>query len=65
MSKVDEGFKLFAEMMRNGGVPEPSIFFDLILGLIKLNRWEEALQISHSACLMGISWAAEEMAQSK
>jgi len=52
MSKIDEGFELFAEMIRNGGVPEPSIFFDLILGLIKLNRWEEALRISHSACLM-------------
>uniref|UniRef100_A0A803KPL7 Pentatricopeptide repeat-containing protein n=1 Tax=Chenopodium quinoa TaxID=63459 RepID=A0A803KPL7_CHEQI len=52
-SKVDEGFELFADMTRNRGVPEPSVFFHLIIGLIKLNRWEEALQISHSTCLMG------------
>ncbi|KAL2942447.1 hypothetical protein RDABS01_030797 [Bienertia sinuspersici] len=57
-SKVDEGFELFADMIKNGGVAEPSIFFQLVTGLIKLNRWEEALQISHSTCQMSVEGIA-------
>ncbi|KAL9239972.1 hypothetical protein vseg_014241 [Gypsophila vaccaria] len=53
-SKINEACELFSEMTRNGGVPEPSVFFDLILGIIKVDRWGDALQILYSTCEMGI-----------
>ncbi|KAH9607905.1 hypothetical protein KSS87_000880, partial [Heliosperma pusillum] len=47
-SKIDEACELFSDMTRNGGVPEPSIFFNLITGLVRVDLWGEALQILHS-----------------
>ncbi|CAO2837119.1 unnamed protein product [Amaranthus hypochondriacus] len=65
-SKVHEGVELLVDLIRNGGVPEASVFFDLIIGLVKLNRWEEAFELSHSACEMGIKWLPNgEVAESK
>ncbi|KAJ4839334.1 hypothetical protein Tsubulata_029969 [Turnera subulata] len=58
--KVDKAFKLYAEMIERGGVPELSVFVHLIKGLVRVNRWEEALQLSHGMCQMGVQWVHEE-----
>ncbi|KAE9452864.1 hypothetical protein C3L33_15234, partial [Rhododendron williamsianum] len=50
--KVDKAFELFGDMIRRGGVPDLSVFFYLIKGLIMVNRWDEALQLSDSICNM-------------
>ncbi|GMH08712.1 hypothetical protein Nepgr_010552 [Nepenthes gracilis] len=55
-SKVDEGFELFADTLRRGDIFDVSTFCHLIVGLVRLNRWDEALQLSYSACHMGINW---------
>ncbi|XP_061993179.1 pentatricopeptide repeat-containing protein At1g06710, mitochondrial [Rosa rugosa] len=57
-NKADKALQLFAEMIRLGGYPELSTFFHLIKGLIKINRWDEALQLSDSICQMDIQWAS-------
>ncbi|XP_059632863.1 pentatricopeptide repeat-containing protein At1g06710, mitochondrial [Cornus florida] len=54
--KVYKALELYHHMIERGGVPELTIFFHLIKGLIKVNRWEEALQLSHSLCYMDINW---------
>ncbi|GAB2294181.1 hypothetical protein Dimus_028400 [Dionaea muscipula] len=51
-SKVDEGFDLFSDMLERGGICELSVFIHLILGLIRLGRWDEALQLSYTTCHM-------------
>ncbi|KAK8549282.1 hypothetical protein V6N13_008959 [Hibiscus sabdariffa] len=50
--KVNKAFELYAEMTRLGGVPELSTFIHLVKGLIAVNKWEEALQLSDSFCQM-------------
>ncbi|CAL5391821.1 unnamed protein product [Camellia sinensis] len=50
--KVDKAFELYGEMIRRGGVPDLTVFFHLIKGLIKVHRWEEAFQLSDSLCNM-------------
>ncbi|MBA0555363.1 hypothetical protein Golob_025546 [Gossypium lobatum] len=50
--KVNEAFELYSDMTRMGGVPEISTFIHLIRGLITVNKWEEALQLSDSFCQM-------------
>lgn len=50
--KVEKAFELYVDMIQKGGVPELSDFTNLIKGLIKVNKWEEALQLSHSLCNM-------------
>lgn len=54
--KVDEAFKLYAEMISRGGIPELGTFTSLIRGLIKANRWKEALELTDALCQMGINW---------
>ncbi|KAH1096100.1 hypothetical protein J1N35_013021 [Gossypium stocksii] len=54
--KVNEAFELYSDMTRMGGVPEISTFIHLIKGLITVNKWEEALQLSDSFCQMDIQW---------
>ncbi|RVW92391.1 Pentatricopeptide repeat-containing protein, mitochondrial [Vitis vinifera] len=49
---VDKAFELYADMIKRGGIPELSIFFYLVKGLIRINRWEEALQLSDCICQM-------------
>jgi pentatricopeptide repeat protein len=49
-SQIEEAFELYSEMTRNGIVPELSVFVWLIMGLIKVNKWNEALQLSYSIC---------------
>jgi pentatricopeptide repeat protein len=51
-SKVDKAFELYTDMVRRGGVAELSTFVLLIKGLININKWEEALQLSDSICQM-------------
>ncbi|KAA3485564.1 pentatricopeptide repeat-containing protein mitochondrial-like [Gossypium australe] len=45
---------------KDGGVPELSTFIHLIKGLITVNKWEEALQLSDSFCQMDIQWLREK-----
>ncbi|KAK6914598.1 Pentatricopeptide repeat [Dillenia turbinata] len=52
--KVDEAFKLYADMISKGAVPDISVFSILIKGLVKVDRWAEALQLSDSVCQMSI-----------
>ncbi|XP_015887029.3 pentatricopeptide repeat-containing protein At1g06710, mitochondrial [Ziziphus jujuba] len=59
-SNVDKAFGLFAKMVTRGGVPELSTFIHLIKGLRKVNKWEEALQLSDSICQMDIIWLQQE-----
>ncbi|OAY32027.1 pentatricopeptide repeat-containing protein At1g06710, mitochondrial isoform X2 [Manihot esculenta] len=58
--KVDEAFKLYADMIRRGCVPELSILVHLIMGLLRVGKWEEALQLSDSMVQMGIHWVHEK-----
>ncbi|KAK7817169.1 pentatricopeptide repeat-containing protein, partial [Quercus suber] len=50
--KVVKAFELYTDMVRMGGVAELSTFVHLIKGLININKWEEALQLSDSICQM-------------
>ncbi|KAI3683428.1 hypothetical protein L1987_83931 [Smallanthus sonchifolius] len=54
--RVEKAFELYADMISKGGVPEFSILVNLVKGLVKVNRWEEAIQLSHSLCYMDIQW---------
>ncbi|KAL8098203.1 hypothetical protein AgCh_031099 [Apium graveolens] len=51
-NNFEKAFGLYADMIRKGGLSEISDFTSLIKGLIKVDRWEEALQLSHSLCCM-------------
>ncbi|WCJ30369.1 Tetratricopeptide repeat (TPR)-like superfamily protein [Euphorbia peplus] len=57
--KVDQAFKLYAEMIRKGCVPEINTFFYLIKGLLRVGKWEEAFQLCDSICQMDIHWVEE------
>ena len=50
--KSFKAFELYTDMVRMGGVAELSTFVHLIKGLININKWEEALQLSDSICQM-------------
>ncbi|KAJ9558825.1 hypothetical protein OSB04_013439 [Centaurea solstitialis] len=50
--RVEKAFELYADMIGKGGVPELSVFVNLVKGLVKVNRWEEAIQLSRSLCYM-------------
>ena len=50
--KVDKAFELYGDMIKRGGIPELNILFFLVKGLIIINRWEEALQLSDCICQM-------------
>ncbi|BFG15669.1 hypothetical protein CerSpe_019430 [Prunus speciosa] len=59
-NKVGKALELFADMIRQGGIPELMTLFDLIKGLIKINKWDEALQLTDSICQMDIHWLLQE-----
>lgn len=50
--KVEKAFELYMDIISKGAAVELSVFSNLIKGLILVNRWEEALQLSHSVCCM-------------
>jgi pentatricopeptide repeat protein len=50
--KADKAFELYADMISRGSIPELSILVHLIKGLLRVNRWEEALQLLDSICQM-------------
>ncbi|KAF5190750.1 Pentatricopeptide repeat-containing protein [Thalictrum thalictroides] len=54
--KVEKAFEMYGDMVKQGDIPEISVLFDLIRGLIQINKWDEALQFSDSLCHMGIYW---------
>ncbi|XP_012078862.1 pentatricopeptide repeat-containing protein At1g06710, mitochondrial [Jatropha curcas] len=58
--KVDKAFKLYADMISRGCAPELSILVYLIKGLLRVNKWEEAMQLSDSICRMDIQWVQEK-----
>uniref|UniRef100_A0A166D4C2 Pentacotripeptide-repeat region of PRORP domain-containing protein n=1 Tax=Daucus carota subsp. sativus TaxID=79200 RepID=A0A166D4C2_DAUCS len=51
-NKFEKAFGLYTDLIRKGGLPEISDFTSLIKGLIRVDRWEEALQLSHGLCCM-------------
>ena len=53
--KVVKAFELYTDMVRMGGVAELSTFIHLIKGLININKWEEALQLSDSIVIWSVS----------
>ncbi|XP_026408888.1 pentatricopeptide repeat-containing protein At1g06710, mitochondrial-like [Papaver somniferum] len=55
--KVDEAFGLYVDMTRMGYIPDISVIFNLIKGLTKVNKWDEALQLSDSICQMDINFS--------
>ncbi|XP_042516229.1 pentatricopeptide repeat-containing protein At1g06710, mitochondrial [Macadamia integrifolia] len=59
-SKVEKAFELYADMTRRGHIPDISVFFFLIKGLVKVNKWDEALQLSDSIYHMDIYWHPRE-----
>ncbi|KAJ0091781.1 hypothetical protein Patl1_26276 [Pistacia atlantica] len=62
--KVDKAFELYVDMTRKGGVPQLSTFVHLIKGLIRVNRWEDALQLSDGICQTDINWLQEDGSRS-
>ncbi|KAL1827085.1 hypothetical protein ACET3Z_005497 [Daucus carota] len=59
-NKFEKAFGLYTDMIRKGGLPEISDFTSLIKGLIRADRWEEALQLSHGLCCMDIIWITQK-----
>ncbi|KAK6122852.1 hypothetical protein DH2020_043378 [Rehmannia glutinosa] len=52
--RVDEAFELYADIVGKGEIPEFGVFVELIKGLLKVNRWEDALILSESLCYMDL-----------
>ncbi|KAI3459749.1 hypothetical protein Pfo_016412 [Paulownia fortunei] len=50
--RVDMAFELYADIIGKGEIPEFGVFVDLIKGLLKVNKWEDALILSESLCHM-------------
>ncbi|KAH6788454.1 Tetratricopeptide repeat superfamily protein [Perilla frutescens var. frutescens] len=61
--RIDEAFELYADIIGKGYIPEFSVFVALIKGLLKVNRWEDALILSESLCHMDIQWLSNENVQ--
>ncbi|KAK6797763.1 hypothetical protein RDI58_005465 [Solanum bulbocastanum] len=51
-NKIDLAFELYVDMTKKGAVPELTDFVNLIKGLISMNKWENALEISESLYYM-------------
>ncbi|OIV94978.1 hypothetical protein TanjilG_22175 [Lupinus angustifolius] len=51
-SRVDKAFELYAIMISKNVVPELSTFVHLIKGLVRVDKWQEALELSDSICQM-------------
>lgn len=50
--RIDEAFKLYADTIGKGDIPDFSVIVNLIKGLLKVNRWDDALLLSESLCHM-------------
>ncbi|GFP80716.1 pentatricopeptide repeat-containing protein at1g06710 mitochondrial [Phtheirospermum japonicum] len=48
--RVDKAFELYADIIGKGEIPEFGVFVDLIKGLVKVNKWEDALILSEILC---------------
>ncbi|XP_022150421.1 pentatricopeptide repeat-containing protein At1g06710, mitochondrial [Momordica charantia] len=59
-TKIGHAFELFNDMIRQGAIPDLGTFVHLITGLIKVSRWEEALQLADIICQMDINWLQQE-----
>lgn len=55
--RVDKAFELYTDIMEKGEVPELGSIVYLIKGLIKDNRWEDALILSESLCRMVLKYS--------
>ncbi|XP_060191599.1 pentatricopeptide repeat-containing protein At1g06710, mitochondrial [Lycium barbarum] len=51
-NKLDLAFELYVDMIKKGAVPELTDFVNLIKGLISVNKWENALELSESLYYM-------------
>ncbi|KAK2633119.1 hypothetical protein EUGRSUZ_L00553 [Eucalyptus grandis] len=58
--KVDKAFELYADLIKQGGIPKLSTFVDLIRGLVKVHKWDEVLQLSDCLCQMNIVLVKDE-----
>ncbi|RWW43641.1 hypothetical protein BHE74_00050670 [Ensete ventricosum] len=47
-SKVEKAIELYSQMLKKGYVPELIIFFCLIKGLLRVNKWDEALELLYT-----------------
>ncbi|CAI0397201.1 unnamed protein product [Linum tenue] len=56
-NKVDMAYELYADMIGKGIVPQLSTFAHLIKGLLRLNKWDEALHLLDGICQMVCFWA--------
>lgn len=54
--RIDEAFELYADIIGKGDIPEFAVFVDLIKGLLKVDRWDDALILSESLCYM-VCWS--------
>ncbi|GJU56854.1 pentatricopeptide repeat-containing protein, partial [Tanacetum coccineum] len=54
--RVEKAFELYADMISKGIVPELSVLVNLVKGLVKVDLWEDAMQLSQSLCYMDIQW---------
>ncbi|KAL3835051.1 hypothetical protein ACJIZ3_009787 [Penstemon smallii] len=61
--RIDEAFELYVGATRKGEVLEFGVFVDLIKGLVKVNRWEDAVLLSKSLCHMDIQWLSNDYTQ--
>ncbi|CAI8589442.1 unnamed protein product [Vicia faba] len=59
-SNVDKALELYASMISKNVVPDLSTLVHLIKGLIKVDKWQQALQLLDSICQMDIRWVHEE-----
>lgn len=46
-SDVDKAFELYTEFITKGGIPELTVMFHLIKGLVNLGKFDEAMQFSY------------------
>ncbi|KAK1315279.1 Pentatricopeptide repeat-containing protein [Acorus calamus] len=54
--EIEKAFELYSDAVKRGHIPELTVFVYLIKGLLKVKKWEEALQLSHSVCHMDVHW---------
>ncbi|KAL8026677.1 hypothetical protein ABFX02_14G044000 [Erythranthe guttata] len=63
--RIDEAFELYSEIVGKGEVLEFGVFVDLIKGLLKVGRWEDAFVLSERLCYMDIQWLSNEYTPEK
>ncbi|KAJ8774878.1 hypothetical protein K2173_018137 [Erythroxylum novogranatense] len=63
--KVDKAFKLYADLITKGSIPELGILSHLLKGLFRVNKFAEALQLSDAIYRMDVNWVQADEADDK